>query len=94
MASVFNAFFHPVVLPVTLVRFGLGLRMTRYSTLSAACSLGKWPRARTARRMRALRLSIVILSFPCQRVRDLRVHVVDGVRDADPQGVRWAVRAA
>jgi hypothetical protein len=60
----------------------------------AACSLGKWPRALTALRSRALIDSLVILSPPGPQVRDLRVHVVDGVRDVNPQGAQGAVRAA
>ena len=36
-------------------------RVTRYTHFIAAWSLGKWPRARTARRWRAFRLSIAFV---------------------------------
>ena len=39
------ASFQPVVPPVTLTRLFRGVAMTRYKTLSADCSSGKWPGA-------------------------------------------------
>src|SRR6266704_5052496 len=58
MVRALIASFQPGVPPVTLVLFLIGVRMTRYSTLSAACSSGKWPRRRQAWRNRAFRLSM------------------------------------
>jgi hypothetical protein len=37
---------------------------------------------------------LVILSPTGSQACDLRVHVVDGVRDVNPQGAQGAVRAA
>jgi hypothetical protein len=45
----------------------------------AACSVGKWPRAFTARRSRALIDSIVIFSFRVSQGCNLRRPVVDSV---------------
>lgn len=50
--------------------------------LSAACSVGKWPRALTALRMREFRLSMLIWSAVIKEGCDLAVCVVDGVVDA------------
>jgi hypothetical protein len=59
---VFKIAFQPLICPVRFSRFGRRAMAVRYSTFIAACSLGKWPLARTARRMRAFRLSIALVS--------------------------------
>jgi hypothetical protein len=41
------------------VPVGVWDRVTGYRHLSTACSFGKWPRARTARRERALSMAFV-----------------------------------
>jgi hypothetical protein len=56
--------------------------IARYRHLRAACSVGKCPRALTARRSRALTGSIVILSFSVSQGCDLRHRVGDTVFDA------------
>ena len=65
-----------------MVRFFCGVRMTRYKTLSAAWSSGKWPRRRQACRNREFRLSQVIWSPVIERGCDLGCCVGDGVLDA------------
>src|SRR6266480_4505549 len=47
---------------------GSRLQMARYNTFNAACSLGKWPRALTARRRRALRLSMALVEHMIRRI--------------------------
>jgi hypothetical protein len=44
-----------------LARFFLLWVATRYRTFNAACSLGKWPRWRTALRNLAFRLSMALV---------------------------------
>src|SRR2546427_7497708 len=94
MSKAFKAAFQRLDQRARPLPVGSRLVMVRYRIFNADCSVGKWPRALTARRNRALRLSIVILSPLSPRARNLRVHVVDGVRDASPQVVGGAVRAA
>jgi len=52
----------PAVIQRALPRpVGSRLRMVRYKHFMAACSLGKWPLARTERRKRAWTLSIAFV---------------------------------
>src|SRR5918995_7442745 len=63
MVSALRMPFQALVRPVGFDRFGLLSVATRYRTLSADCSLGKWPRWRTALRNRALRLSMALVVY-------------------------------
>src|SRR2546425_11505515 len=47
---------------------GSRLQMARYNTFNAAWSVGKWPRALTARRSRALRLSMALVEQMMRRI--------------------------
>src|SRR5919205_32857 len=47
---------------------GSRLQMAKYSTFTAACSVGKWPRALTARRSRALRLTMALVLQTMRRI--------------------------
>jgi hypothetical protein len=53
MVTAFRMCFHPLIRPVGLVRFFLLSMAVRYSTLSAASSVGKCPRRTAALRNRA-----------------------------------------
>ena len=81
MSKAFRAAFHRFVHRLRPFPVGSRLLIARYRHFRAACSVGKWPRAFTARRSRALIDSIVILSFRVSQVCDLRRHVVDSVAD-------------
>lgn len=50
MAKALSAGFHRFIHLEAPLPVGSRLRTTRYKHLRAACSLGKWPRARVARR--------------------------------------------
>src|SRR4029450_3100472 len=62
MAKASMTGFQRIVHRVRPVPVGSRLRVTRYRHLSAACSVGKCPRARTARRERAFRLSVAFVT--------------------------------
>src|SRR2546429_3528341 len=47
---------------------GSRLQMVRYNTFNADCSVGKWPRALTARRNRALRDSMALVLQTMRRI--------------------------
>ena len=81
MSKAFSAAFHRLVHRLRPFPVGSRLLIARYRHFSAAASVGKWPRAFTARRSRALIDSIVILSFCVSRPCDLRRPVVDSVAD-------------
>ncbi len=68
MAKAFNAGFQRIVHRVLPVPVGSRDRVTRYRHFSAACSLGKCPRALTARRMRALTDSIALVVQTMRRI--------------------------
>ena len=61
MANAFKAGFHRMAHRVCPVHLGSSDRTTRYRVFMADCSLGKCPRARTARRNRALSDSIALV---------------------------------
>ena len=81
MSKALRAAFHRLVHRWRPFPVGSRLMMARYRHFIAACSVGKWPRAFTARRSRALIDSIVILSFRVSQRCDLRRSVVDSVAD-------------
>ena len=81
MSKAFRAAFHRLVQRWRPRPVGSRLMIARYRHFRAACSVGKWPRAFTARRSRALIDSMVILSFRVSRGCDLRRPVVDSVAD-------------
>ena len=80
MAKAFRAGFHRVIHRACPVPLGSSPRVTRYSVLSAACSVGKCPRTVTPRRSLAWSDSIALAlnrggqPFGVQRDRH-RVHV-------------------
>src|SRR2546421_9760460 len=47
---------------------GSRLQTVRYNTFNADCSVGKWPRALTARRNRALRDSMALVVHTIRRI--------------------------
>jgi hypothetical protein len=61
MANALRAGFQRVTHRMPPVPVGSKDRVTRYRHFSAACSVGKWPRAFTALRYRALRDSIALV---------------------------------
>src|SRR5205807_10272776 len=61
MSKAFNAAFHRLDQRARPRPVGSRLVMARYNTFNAACSVGKWPRALTARRSRALRDSMALV---------------------------------
>jgi hypothetical protein len=61
MAKAFRAGFQRMAHRVLPVPVGSGDRVTRYKHFKAACSVGKWPRALTARRQRAFSDSIAFV---------------------------------
>src|SRR5205085_8250654 len=61
MSKAFNAAFHRLVQRARPLPVGSRLHTVRYNTFNADCSVGKWPRALTALRNRALRLSIALV---------------------------------
>jgi hypothetical protein len=81
MSKAFRAAFHRLVHRLRPLPVGSRLMTARYRHFRAACSVGKCPRAFTARRSRALIDSIVILSPRGGRDRDLGCFVEDSVRD-------------
>jgi hypothetical protein len=54
MSKALRAAFHRLVHRLRPLPVGSRLMIARYRHLRAACSVGKWPRALTARRSRAL----------------------------------------
>src|SRR5258707_10323033 len=54
MSKAFKAAFHRLVQRLRPFPVGSRLMIARYRHLRAACAVGKWPRAFTARRSRAL----------------------------------------
>ena len=81
MSNALRAAFHRFVHLLRPFPVGSRLMSARYRHFRAAYSVGKWPRAFTARRSRALIDSIVILSFHVSQGCDLRRPVVDSVAD-------------
>src|SRR5829696_3255902 len=67
-ANAFNAGFHRVIHRACPRPLGSSPRVTRYRHLSAACSVGKCPRAPTALRYLALRLSIALVENRTRRI--------------------------
>ena len=61
IAKAFRAGFHLTTQRAFPWPVGSRLRVVRYRHFMAAASLGKWPRAFTARRYRALMLSIAFV---------------------------------
>ena len=61
MSKAFRAAFHRLVHRLRPFPVGSRLMTARYRHLRAACSVGKWPRAFTARRSRALMDSIAFV---------------------------------
>src|SRR5256885_8175563 len=68
MSKAFNAAFQRLVQRVLPRPVGSRLQMARYNTFNAACSLGKWPRAFTARRSLAFRLSMALVEQMIRRI--------------------------
>ena len=62
MSKAFRAAFHRLVHRLRPRPVGSRLMIARYRHLRAACSVGKWPRALTARRSRALIDSIALVT--------------------------------
>ena len=61
MSKAFRAAFHRLVHRLRPLPVGSRLMIARYRHFRAACSVGKWPRAFTARRSRALIDSIAFV---------------------------------
>ena len=61
MANAFNAGFQRIVHRARPAPVGSSDLVTRYKHFRAACSVGKWPLARTARRYLALSDSIAFV---------------------------------
>jgi hypothetical protein len=55
-------------LPAVGLPVGSRLQTVRYNTFNADCSLGKWPRALTERRNRALRDSMALVLHTMRRI--------------------------
>ena len=70
MSKAFSAPFQRLDQRFLPVPVGSRLMMTRYRCLRAACSVGKWPRALTARRCRAFSDSMAFVLH-----RTLRISV-------------------
>jgi len=87
MSNAFRAAFHRLDQRARPLPVGSRLVTTRYRTLRAAASLGKWPRALTARRNLAFRLSIALVE---QTI--LRISVSKSLLQNDPRrGGRFGV---
>jgi hypothetical protein len=89
MVSVLRIFFHPLILPVRFSRFGRRAVATRYSTLRAACSVGKWPRWRTALRNLAFNDSIALVVYTIRRSSSAGLDILaegDFPADGNPSG--------
>lgn len=68
IANALSAGFHRFIHRVLAVPVGSRERATRYRHLSAAWSVGKWPRALTARRKRAFNDSIALVVQMTRRI--------------------------
>src|SRR5262249_19875694 len=68
MSKAFKAAFHRLDHRARPLPVGSRLQMVRYNTFNADCSVGKWPRALTARRNRALRLSMALVVHTIRRI--------------------------
>src|SRR2546423_12128218 len=68
MSKALRAAFQRLVRRVLPRPVGSRLQMARYNTFNADCSLGKCPRALTARRRRALRLSMALVLQMIRRI--------------------------
>src|SRR5437763_3760341 len=68
MSKAFSAAFHRLDQRARPRPVGSRLVMARYNTFNAAASVGKWPRALTARRSRALRLSMALVLHTMRRI--------------------------
>src|SRR5947208_1300184 len=58
----------PAVGPAGPAAAGSRPQTARYNTFNAACSVGEWLRALTARRNRALRLSMALVEHTMRRI--------------------------
>ena len=74
MANAFSAGFHRATYFTCPLPVGSSDLTVRYRRFNAACSLGKWPRARTERRNRALRLSIAFVEQMTLRISTVVVE--------------------
>src|SRR5438067_13774298 len=68
MSKALSAAFQRLVQRVLPRPVGSRLQMVRYNTFNADCSVGKWPRALTARRNRALRDSMALVLHTMRRI--------------------------
>src|ERR671939_180312 len=68
MSKAFNAAFQRLDQRARPLPVGSRLQIARYNTFNADSSLGKWPRALTARRSRALRLSMALVEHTMRRI--------------------------
>src|SRR5919206_1454390 len=68
MSNAFSAAFQRLDQRARPLPVGSRLQMVRYNTFNEACSLGKWPRALTARRNLALRLSMALVEHTMRRI--------------------------
>ena len=67
-ANALRAGFHRTAQRAWPVPLGSSPRVTRYSVLRAACSVGKWPRTVMARRYRACSDSIALVENRTRRI--------------------------
>jgi len=81
MANALMTGFQRIVHRVLPVPVGSRLRVTRYRHFMAACSVGKWPRARIARRYRALSDSIAFVEQSTFLLENLFKNLFRGVFD-------------
>ena len=91
MANALRAGFQRIVQRARPTPVGSRLRVTRYKHFRAACSVGKCPRARTARRYRALSDSIALvekITFPidwmCRKLKVSRASFYRWLRPNVP----------
>src|SRR5439155_12851567 len=68
MSKAFRAAFQRLDQRARPLPVGSRLQMVRYNTFNADCSVGKWPRALTARRNRALRDSMALVVHTIRRI--------------------------
>src|SRR5688572_3887858 len=68
MSNAFNAAFQRLDQRARPLPVGSRLQMVRYNTFNADCSVGKWPRALTARRNLALMDSMALVVHTIRRI--------------------------
>src|SRR5215510_13918006 len=68
MSKAPSAAFHRLDQRARPLPVGSRLQMVRYNTFNADCSVGKWPRALTARRNLALMLSMALVEHTMRRI--------------------------